>query len=304
MQDNLFQKTTKWIEENRGVCYNTVAFIRLRRIFHRKESIQAMKLQEVLDYLRQIAPEKWDKTCDKLHCGNPDTEIRKIAACFKVTIDVVRQAAAEGVDLLITHEPLFCRYDHAPEADETDPVVLEKWKLLQENHIAVFRYHDHAHLHDPDFIHQGFLEALAFDYIPDPAPISLGVRCYTFAEPHTAREIAERIREKTGASHPRIAGSCDKPLTRFSLGLGSTDAGYDILRAGEAELFVGGEISELGTADYAKEADSLGMTKAMIILGHCESEREGMKCLARHLEKTFPALSVIYLETGSSYTTI
>ena len=45
------------------------------------------------------------QTCDILISGEPDMEVKKIGCTFMATVDVIREAAAQGVNFLITHEP-------------------------------------------------------------------------------------------------------------------------------------------------------------------------------------------------------
>ena len=47
------------------------------------------------------------KTCDLLITGDPEKEVKKIGSTFMATVDVIRRAVEEGVDLIITHEPTW-----------------------------------------------------------------------------------------------------------------------------------------------------------------------------------------------------
>lgn len=68
-----------------------------------------MKIQEVIDRVltdstgeTRIAP-----TCDQLMTGDPQQEVKGIAVTFMATVEVIREAAAKGVNFIITHEPTW-----------------------------------------------------------------------------------------------------------------------------------------------------------------------------------------------------
>ena len=53
--------------------------------------------------------------------------------------------------------------------------------------------------------------------------------------------------------------------------------------------------------EYARDAAQLGFCKALIIMGHIGSERDGMKLLAQKLPEIQPDLVVRYFECGEVY---
>lgn len=265
-----------------------------------------MTTQDILNFWKASVPQGWESTCDGIWYDWPDKPVRRIAVCFKITFSNLRQAIDWGTDLLITHEPMWPLYDREMHPDETDPVIREMDRLLRENRIAVLRLHDHAHLYPDDFIHMGFLTRLGLEIAHKADPMRLGFRQYTLAEPMTAREIGLLVQEKYNIAHPRLAGNIDVPLTKVTLALGGVgELGYGVLRDTDTELFISGEIGELGTAFWNHGAAKLGLTKAVMALGHCESERYGMEVLADWMAKQLaqdgsPA-EVRYLDTEDTY---
>ena len=108
-----------------------------------------MKAFEIYNHLIQSSLKIWQEdTCDGLIVGDPNNEVRKIATCFKLTMALVDRAVAEGVDMVITHEPTFSREDPCTEYKyKLDKQRLQK---LQESGLTVDRYHDQAHDREPD----------------------------------------------------------------------------------------------------------------------------------------------------------
>ena len=91
-------------------------------------------------------------------------------------------------------------------------------------------------------------------------------------------------------------------LTKVTLALGGVgDLGYTVLRDTDTELFISGEIGELGTAFWTHGAADQAMPKAVMALGHCESERYGMETLADWMAERMPETEVRYLDTEDTY---
>ena len=72
--------------------------------------------------------------------------------------------------------------------------------------------------------------------------------------------------------------------------------------SGWADVVLTGEACEWRLGEYARDAAQLGFAKAMLILGHCGSERDGMRYIAGLLKDAVPALDVRYFESGEVYT--
>ena len=66
-----------------------------------------MKAEEILREMFSWAPGEYEKTCDTLKAGDPSREVTKAAVCCFATPKIIREAAAWGAQLLITHEPLY-----------------------------------------------------------------------------------------------------------------------------------------------------------------------------------------------------
>ena len=54
--------------------------------------------------------------------------------------------------------------------------------------------------------------------------------------------------------------------------------------------------------EYARDANDLGYKKALLILGHIGSERDGMVYTSDILKEKHPELRVEYFECGEVYT--
>lgn len=239
-----------------------------------------------------------NNTCDTCKAGDPEAEVKRIAVTMFPTPDVVRSAAEWDADLLIVHEPAYYNHMdvHSDEAQEC-----EKRRLIESTGMTVFRFHDHPHTTDPDMITQGQFERFGLRGKVDHRNGKYPARFY-LDEPMTPVELARLIEERCGLKHIRICGARDTLCREVSGMFGSPSGTFDEIRNDECEIMLVGEVCEWRDCEYARDAAQLGRKKAILILGHVGSERDGMVYVAEFLKKMYPALEVKYFESGEVYT--
>ncbi|MBO7162307.1 MAG: Nif3-like dinuclear metal center hexameric protein [Clostridia bacterium] len=244
-----------------------------------------MKAKEIFEKLLSDSYEVLENTCDGLIAGDEDKEVKKIGTCFKLTAELICAAKEGGVDMIITHEPTF---SHGDLRENAFPVDLKKWALLDESGITVYRFHDHAHHRETDYIHAGFIKALDLKIKHKYPPESLGVRRYELDEEITTAQLAKRTADVLGIEFVRVVGRSDHPVKTVCLGLGGV--GFDQINKlfdPGCDLFITGEVGEVCVAEYLRDACFFGEEKSLLVLGHYSSEFSGMKLLAEDMNKTF-----------------
>jgi len=82
---------------------------------------------------------------------------------------------------------------------------------------------------------------------------------------------------------------------------GSPSGTFDEIRSDECEIMLVGEVCEWRDCEYARDAAQLGRKKAILILGHVGSERDGMVYVTGLLSGMYPGLDVKYFESGEVY---
>jgi hypothetical protein len=102
-------------------------------------------------------------------------------------------------------------------------------------------------------------------------------------------------------AHVRICGTVDKPCSRLVLAWGTPSTTHLEL-IGDGEIILTGEACEWALGEYARDADYLGFKKSLLILGHCGSERDGMKYIAQLMQEKFPQLEIKYFKSEEVYT--
>ena len=258
-----------------------------------------MKAIEIMNELFGLANEEdYTDTCDTCKAGDPEKEVEKVAVTMFATPDVVREAAAWGAGLLIVHEPTY--YKHMDEHSE-ETVENAKRKLIEASGITIYRYHDHPHCSTPDMIVSGMVRDMALDaeveYVGSADLVRLHMR-----KPITPRAVAARLEENLGLRHIRICGAADEPCTEISGMFGTPGGVWEELQSDGCEIMLTGETCEWSMAEYVRDAGQLGFRKALLVLGHIGSERNGMIYIADLLKQRHPELAVRYIESGEVYT--
>lgn len=263
-----------------------------------------------------------EETCDRLMAGDPDMEIKKIGCTFMATVDVIRKAAGEGVNFIITHEPTWFTGTDRTDWVEEDPVYLEKKKLLEDMHIAVWRFHDHMHMGHTDEIYAGYEKEFGWDAYRVEIADSEGYGEKDIASAEfwknfgavyrlpktTLKELCRFFKEKAGMDVIQIVGNPDMTVERVSvlvgggsLGLGREEAPMIQMFRENIDVAICGDITEWTLPAYVRDAAMLGMNKGMLVLGHERSEEWGMKYLTEWLEPISDGIPAVFLDAGEPF---
>jgi Uncharacterized conserved protein len=233
------------------------------------------------------------QTVDELLFGDPDAPVTGIVTAFMPTQQVLEEAHAAGANLVIAHEgPFFSHHAAFAQTIGDDPVYRAKRDFILEAGLAVYRLHDHIHRYRPDGIMEGLIEALDWKrfkirHLPAAAVIE--------REETTVRAVAEELKRRLGLPGVRAAGSLDAPCRRIGLLVGCRGGGANVIPLFEQErldLVIFGEGPEWESPEYARDAARQGRTRAVLMIGHFESEAAGMRLLARRLADAFPHIPV------------
>jgi dinuclear metal center YbgI/SA1388 family protein len=99
-----------------------------------------MKVQEICNYLEQIAPLTYQESYDNsgLLLGDPVTSIRNILLCLDITPAVVDEAVSKDCNLIISHHPvIFKGVKKIISGDRDAEIILKAIK----NDISVYAIH-------------------------------------------------------------------------------------------------------------------------------------------------------------------
>lgn len=249
------------------------------------QSGNAPTAQEIIDQIKSHVGVPWRaETVDTFKAGDPQTRVTGIATTMMATYDVLRRAAAQSKNLVITHEPTF--YSHLDKTAEFesahDPVWAEKDKFIREHHMVVWRFHDHWHMRTPDGIMEGVLAKLGWARTYDAAT---GIARL----PETRLDqLATEVEKKLGAKVLRVVGRPEMRVSTVALepGAGGPAGHLRALRRDDVDVLLIGEVPEWETVEYVSDAVAEGKRKALLMVGHIPSEQPGMETCAEWL-KTF-----------------
>ena len=276
-----------------------------------------IRVDRVCQILADIAPlalaESWDNV--GLLVGDRQRSIRTVMVCLTVTPQVVEEAIAKRVELIVTHHPLPFR----PLTKITSDTTVGKMLLALIAHgIAVYSAHT-AYDSARGGINQLWAEGLGLSGIAplvladptrlhptgglNPAGINTPVACQAPAEPigagrygrlpepldpaSLAQKVASICRCRSwklvggklaGGSPP---GSANAPISKVAIACGSGGSFLSAAKGRGCQALVTGEAS----FHDCLEAEASGL--ALILVGHYASERFGMERLSGRLATEF-----------------
>jgi len=269
---------------------------------HQLDTKPALTAQEVVDRIKRRVGIPWlEQTRDTFKAGDPQTAVTGIAVTMMATQAVLQRAAANGQNLIITHEPTF--FDDPDKAEtvsqgEGDAVLADKRAFIAKNHLVVWRFHDHWHRMSPDGIELGNAHALGWEKFQDPT------NQYLFTLPETTvGKLADEVKAKFGIASIRIVGDREMKVTHVALSPGFAGAKREIaaLEMPDVQVLLAGETREWETVEYVADAVTQGKHKALIVLSHVPSEQQGMNECVRWLSTFVPEVLIQFVPTPDPF---
>ena len=273
----------------------------------------------VLKAAVQNMPERGplDGSNDTLKVGNERAEVTGIVATFLATAEVIEKTAALGANLIITHEPTFYHHDDSPETFPEDAIIQRKRERLEAHGIAIFRYHDFWHMHQPDGIYIGVIRQMGWQKFlekrEDKTPPSVGSdqsgwrsilegsAQHVFVLPPTLlKEVVSQVKRAFGVDTVQIVGEEETLHERVGLFAGSPGPYFQLpsIKEDKLDLLICGEVDEWALTEYVRDAQTYGHKLGLIIVGHQPSEEAGMAYLAEWLEPKLPNIPISHIPSG------
>lgn len=261
----------------------------------------AYSVRNIIDIILNAVPQAVrEDTVDTLKSGELDMEVTGIATTFTTTMEVINQAERLGANFIITHEPTF--YDHTDHVERWlphDPVVENKKRLLQEKGIAVWRFHDNWHIHQPDGILTGMIRKLQWEQFQNPENPAIFHR-----DTMTLAQLVEELKGICKLSTIKTIGNPDQTIQKVGFLMGDPGGEWQIkfLSQNDVDTVILGEITEWQTGEYIRDAALQGRNISMLLLGHLLSEQAGMEYLVEWLQPKLPGIPIHYVEVPDLFT--
>ncbi len=275
-----------------------------------------MTIQEVIDKLVAFHPPLEDEqTCDCVKAGNPQDECKKIVITTFASYDVLKAAVETGANFVICHEPVYYNHDEETDFLEDDPVYLAKKKLIEDNHLVIYRDHDHIHAglegKNYDGIFYGIMNELGWkDYVVGNKKKPL---LYEIPE-MSVDEMCNYLMDKLNLTGIRIVGSYDTKIRKVFMAehvqgqqpWGNPDnAKIKKVREMDIDAIIPFEIIDWTLSAYVRDSCAIGIPKTIFELGHFNTEELGMKFMLQYIDRVDAALGneipVEYIQSGDSF---
>lgn len=244
---------------------------------------------DVVAALREAAPphlaESWDS--NRLICGDPADPVSSVLLAVDPVTAVVDEALERGVDMVITHHPLYLRgTDHV---SATDPKGRCIHRLIRGG-VALANAHTTL-----DAAHGGVAAALAaavgvlgtVPLEPSPTDPSQGIgRIGTLERPTDLATLAARVAAALPDSAPGllVGGDPDATVRTVAVSGGAGDSLLGVARKAGADVFL--------TADlrHHPASEHLEAGRPFLLCGtHWATEWVGLPPLAARLERNAAA---------------
>ncbi len=254
----------------------------------------------IVERIKQNVGVPWNTaTVDTFKAGDPDTAVTGIATTHLDTLEVLQKAAAAGCNLVISHEPTFYNHLDRTEQFDGDAVLAEKRAFIAQHGMVVFRFHDHWHRRQPDGIDQGVVRKIGWEKFRKP-----GETRGLFEIPRTTLEdLARELKGKLGATVVRAVGKPEATFSKIGMlpGAAGSAAQIKMLEREDVEVLLIGETPEWETVEYVRDAVTEGRPKALLLLGHANSEEAGMENCAEWLKGFVSEVPVKFIPAGDPF---
>ncbi len=259
-----------------------------------------MTAREVEAVVLDIAPLEYAMEGDPngLLYGDPETEVTGLAVTWTPAVAVLREAACDGLNFVLTHEiPFFSSseskwYRTLPEDEK--PQNLARRRILDEHGMVICRCHSNWD-GTPGGVMDSCAEMLGFTEYAHH-----GQYCSTYElDPLTLAELADHAKLSLGVPQVRVAGDLGRVVSRVTLhygGLAQTWHAVDEAVIAGADAIICGE-----ALDYSFRA-AVDAGIGMIETSHVSSENPGMREFARLLAGRLPDLPVRFIDAGMPWT--
>ena len=238
-------------------------------------------VNDVLNFLWELAPEEGKEPWDNvgLLVGRSQTPVTKILTALDITLPVIREAKALGVELIVSHHPVI--WDtHKFVTDQ----VIQQERVLQliENGIAAICMHTNLDEAE-DGVDDTLVAALG---LCSEAHLSGGVGHVSVLDtPMPLREFLVLVQTRLHANGLRFLDS-GKPVRRIATGCGSCGEYLKDAVAAGCDTFLTGDVKY----NVFLDAQDYGIN--LIDAGHFATENPIVEKLAAKLQNKFSETSV------------
>jgi putative NIF3 family GTP cyclohydrolase 1 type 2 len=275
-----------------------------------------MKVIDIFEFLKSKGTwVNWNATSDHILFGDPEAEISAIAVGWMPTFPNLKQAADNGCNLFITHEPLYvgCAnqfeiFIGGPIRDYREPIQnaimleendvwIQKTNWLKANNMTVLRCHDVWDDFPEIGIHGAWAKWLGFTKTPIAHEKYYEIHDLgTISLEQLTTQLTARVKY-LGQPGVMVFGEPNQIVHRIGLGTGAiTD--YRKMHQMGADVLL---ITDDGTRQWESAQWSEDSGIPMIMVNHATAEEPGIRTMADYIQKNFPTIPVTPIKRGCLY---
>jgi putative NIF3 family GTP cyclohydrolase 1 type 2 len=280
----------------------SIIFITITTCFlHGQNSENGNKLtagQVIATIIKNTGSRVIPNTVDVIKEGDPKTQVTGIVTCMFATMDILKEAIARNCNLLVVHEPLYYNHLDDTRSLQSDPVYLEKHRFITDHKLVIWRFHDYIHSMKPDGIETGIVNKLGWkDYLVEGSSNQ-----FLFPET-TLNELLNKLKQVFPKVAFYVVGNPDMKLKNVRLAVGAPGSARHIslLEDKNVDVVIAGESPQWETYEYMRDAVEQGRNKAIIFIGHINSEESGMDFCSTWMRSFIKDIPVCFLEGGPSF---
>ena len=251
-----------------------------------------LRVADIIQVLEQWAPsrlqEEWDNS--GLCIGNPLTPVRGVLVCLDCTPEVIEEAVAGGLNMIVSHHPLiFKGLKHLREETPVEQSVA----LAVRSNMVVYSMHTNADK-IMDGVSGAMARALELQNVsilaPDPGCHSDPSTCGLGVVGDLPRAMATEdfftlLKKAFFLEHFKASVAFHSRISRVALCGGSGSSLIPSALGSEAQVFV--------SADFSYHAYFETVPHMMLVdIGHYESEAGIQDQICKELRKKFPTFAV------------
>jgi putative NIF3 family GTP cyclohydrolase 1 type 2 len=271
----------------------TPALSRANSFFNMDDSYTAGQIMDM--FIKSVPGAPLTGTVDTLKAGSRDTVVKGIVTTMFPTVEVIRKTIALGANFIVCHEPAFYNHEDVVSWLQNDEVYQYKYKLLNDNNIAVWRNHDYIHHLVPDGVTTGVVAKLGWKAHQQGSN--------TFMLPDgTLGQLIDELKNKLETPKVRYVGDLLQSVKNvlFMPGAAGGQAQIMAIEKFKPDVLVCGEIAEWETAEYVRDARAEGRSLALVVTGHIPSEEAGSAFMADWLKQRLNGVKITHLVCGNS----
>lgn len=248
-----------------------------------------MQCKEIMNIIEQAYPKEAALDFDNvgLQAGRSGREVKRIYLALDATQEVIRQAAAFGADMLITHHPLI----FSPLKSVTDENFVSRriLELIQKD-ISYYAMHTNYDVLGMAGLAEkilGLLDAQVLDVTTEVHGKEEGIgRIGRLEQSMTLRECCGYVRQRLKLDSVKVFGNLENRVQRLAVSPGSGKSAISPALAKGADVLVTGDIGHHDGLDAWEQG------LAVIDAGHYGTEYIFMEDMRSFLEQHLEGVEV------------